>query len=75
MIKLCIYENNKNSFKIGDRVRSKLPKRTTPNTMAFNGTIIDINRDGLCTIECADGTIIDGIRQDRLVRNKASNGI
>ena len=26
MIKLCIYENNRNSFKIGDRVRSKLPK-------------------------------------------------
>lgn len=75
MIKLYIYENNGNSFKIGDRVKSKLPKRTTTNTMAFNGTIIDIDKNGLCTIECADGTIIDGIRQDRLVHNKASKGI
>lgn len=72
MIKLYIYEDNRNSFKIGDRVRSKLPKRATPNTMAYSGTIIDIDKNGLCTMECSDGTIIDGIRQDRLVYNKAS---
>ena len=72
MIKLCIYENNKNSFKIGDPVRSKLPKRTTPNTMVFNGTIIDIDKNGLCTIECSDGTVIDNINPDSIVYNNIS---
>ena len=63
--------NVKNSFKIGDKVCSK-PTSKNPANIEFCGTIIDINRNGLCTIECADGTVIDGIRQDRLVRNNAS---
>ena len=40
--------------------------------MAFSGTIIDIDKNGLCTIECADGTIIDGIRQDSIVYDNIS---
>lgn len=71
MIKLYINENSKNSFKVGDKVRTKSTFKN-PANVQFNGTIVDINRNGLCTIECADGTVIDGIRQDRLVRNKAS---
>lgn len=74
MIKLCIYENNRNLFKIGDKVCSKSTSKN-PTNIKFCGTIIDINRNGLCTIECADGTVIDGIRQDRLVHSKASRGI
>lgn len=74
MIKLCIYENNRNSFKIGDKVRSK-PTYKNPANVQFSGTIIDINNNGLCTIECADGTIIDGIEQDRIVYDmKSVNG-
>lgn len=64
----------KNSFKIGDKVCSKLTSKN-PANVKFCGTIIDINRNGLCTVECADGTVIDGIRQDRLVCNRASKGI
>lgn len=74
MIKLYIYENNRNSFKIGDKVCSK-PTSKNPANIKFCGTIIDIDRNGLCTIECADGTIIDNINPDRIVRNKASKGI
>lgn len=72
MIKLCIYENNRNSFKIGDRVRSKLPRRVTPDTMAFSGTIIDIDKNGLCTIECPDGTVIDNINSNIIVYDMKS---
>ena len=63
-----VYEsnNNRRAFKVGDKVNSKL----TATTISFNdGTIIDIDKDGLCTIECADGTVIDGIRQNRLVKS------
>jgi hypothetical protein len=65
-----VYEsnnNNKRVFKVGDKVNSKL---TAAANISFNdATIIDIDRNGLCTIECADGTIIDGIRQDILVKS------
>ena len=63
-----VYEsnNNKRLFRVGDKVNSKL---TAANISFNNATIIDIDRNGLCTIECADGTIIDGIRQDRLVKS------
>lgn len=63
-----VYEsnNNRKAFKVGDKVNSKL---TAANISFNDATIIDIDRNGLCTIECADGTIIDGIKQDRLVKS------
>ena len=65
-----VYESayNRNTFKVGDRVRSNLSTKNDAN-MAFGGTIIDIDRNGLCTIDCYDGTVIDGIKQDRLVKD------
>lgn len=71
MIKLCIYENNKNSFKVGDKVCSK-PTSKNPANIKFCGTIIDMDKNGLCTIECADGTVIDNINPNRIVYNSIS---
>ena len=64
-----VYESvrDKNNFKIGDKVKSKSFNRNVTD-MAFNGTIIDIDEDGLCTVECSDGDVVDGILPNRLVK-------